>query len=318
MALLSSLALIIALPAHVEASQRKKHKSKAKTAPVAALSQPTPALTFSGTYSVSRLMGRPVRDADLAATRINFLPRNQVSGETACNGFTARLHTAMASRKILGFDTITSTKMACPRDQSQAEATTLRLLAETANIARAGNSLTLFNATGIAIAQLNAIVPEATKLANRSPSSPSPIRRIDFGDYILSELDGVPVGARVSASIMPRPVYPPNTRFVSILPSLYLRENGAVTGTSGCNQFTSTLVIGLNDAPSFAPLATTRKACLDPTTQRMERQFLNAFGVTQRVEINPAYVTLLRADGTRLARFSSVVSAPSPSPTGRS
>jgi heat shock protein HslJ len=253
-------------------------------------------------------MGRPVRDPDLALTRVTFLPRFDVTGETACNRFAGRVHTGTAANKIVGFENLTATEMACPPKKAQAEATTLRLLRDTANIARAGNSISLFNANGVMIAQLSSTEPRAAAAQDArgaEPKATAPTRSV-IGDYVLSELGGVPVAVRTPPNVVPQPVTPPNTRFLTILPTLYLRDGGAATGLSGCNQFTTSIVVSPDLSQVFGPLASTRRRCLDRPTERTEREVQTAFRDARRVVASATRVTLYRTDGARLARFSSV------------
>jgi heat shock protein HslJ len=297
--------------APVEAAPRTKRAQTRVVAPPAA--QPvaaarTPAIALSGTYALTRVMGRPVRDPDLAASRLTFLPRFDVTGQTACNGFAARLLTGNTTAQILGFDRVVATEMACTPKKTQAEAATLRLLRDTANIARAGNSISLINTNGVAIAQFSAVAPAAPAApeASAPQRGAPPPTRVELGDYQLSELGGVPVNVRPLPNVVPQPVLLPNTRFLTILPTLYVRANGAVSGLSGCNQYNTSLVPASPETSRFGPVASTRKACLDRSTQRVERELLAAFQGAVRVEVNQARVSLYRGDGSRLARFSSV------------
>jgi heat shock protein HslJ len=296
--------------APVEAAPRTK---RAQTRVVVPATQPvtparTPAIALSGTYALTRLMGRPVRDPDLSASRLTFLPRFEVTGQTACNGFSARLLTGSAAAHILRFDRVIATEMACPPKKMQSQAKMLQLLDDTANIARAGNSISLLNANGVAIAQFSAVNqtgPAAPEASAPQRGAPAPTR-VSLGDYQLSELGGVPVTVRPLANVVPRPVLLPNTRFLTILPTLYVRANGAISGLSGCNQYTTSLVPASPETNRFGPVGSTKKACLDRSTQRVERELLAAFQNAVRVEVNQARVSLYRGDGSRLARFSSV------------
>ena len=64
------------------------------------------------------------------------------------------------------------------------------------------------------------------------------------------------------------------------LPMLAFDDQGAVTGSTGCNTFNGQVTIDGSDV-AFGPLVTTRKACLDPAANRQEQAFLAAMeGVT--------------------------------------
>jgi heat shock protein HslJ len=330
------LAGVIALPVEAGAARRKAKKARTKAPAVRVVTPPAPpspvtsplpapAIALSGTYALTRIGGRPVRDAELAATSITFMPRFEVTGTTACNSFSGRLHTDPSASKIVGFDNLVATERGCATKQAQAEATTLRILRQTANIARAGNSITLLNSIGLTLAQFSAVdftAAEAEPVAAQAQperSAPSrgapPPTRAYFGDYVLSELGGAPVAVRVPANIVPRPVTLPNTRFLTILPTLYLREGGAATGLSGCNQYSTRLVTTPNQPARFAQVVSTTKRCLDRPTERTEREVRSALQDAARVEITDSRINLLRADGTRLARFSNVASGSARGPS---
>jgi heat shock protein HslJ len=314
------LALIIALPADADASQRRRKKARPAPPPAAAVVEPpvganraSPAIALSGSYALTRIGNRPVRGAELAATRLTFLPRFDVSGTTACNSFQAKLHTDTRASKIVGFDNIISTQMACPGKQGEAEVTTLRILRETANIARAGDTISLFAANGFLLAQFTTTEAAPTDAAQALPpeqnsasrSGAAPVR-IANGDFVLSELGGVPVAVPAPPNVVPRPVVAPNTRFLTILPTLYLREGSTISGLSGCNQYTSSLVSSPDQTKALGPFQSTRKRCLDRPTERTERDFQTAFRNTRRVVTGPTNINLYDGAGVRLARFTSV------------
>jgi heat shock protein HslJ len=308
------------MPADADAARRKKKKARPAQPPaVAVIEAPVaanpaaPAIALSGTYALTRVGNRPVRGGELAATRLTFLPRFNVSGTTACNSFGGRLHTENRSGKIVGFDNIVATEMACPGKKGEAEATTLRILQQTANIARAGNSISMFAANGFLLAQFSA-VDAASAEANptqageqSAPQRGNPLAvRVANGDFVLAELGGVPVAVPTPPNVMPRPVTAPNTRFLTILPTLYLREGGAISGLSGCNQYTSSLVNNADQTKALGPYQSTRKRCLDRPTERTERDFQAAFRSARRLVTSPTNISLYDANNARLARFTSV------------
>ena len=58
-------------------------------------------------------------------------------------------------------------------------------------------------------------------------------------------------------------------------PTLAFDEQGAVSGSTGCNTFSGEVAIDGNDL-SFGPLVTTRMACADPAANAQEEAFLSA------------------------------------------
>lgn len=314
------MALVMALPSDADAARRKKKKARPPVPPAAAVVEPpvaanpaSPAIALSGTYALTRIGNRPVRTAELAATRLTFLPRFAVTGTTACNSFGGKLHTGDRGAKIVGFEDIVSTQMACPGKQGEAEATTLRILRDTANIARAGNTISLFAANGFLLAQFSAVDASPAEASPTQASeqtaphrgAPAPVR-VANGDFVLSELGGVPVAVPAPPNVLPWPVTAPNTRFLTILPTLYVREGGALSGLSGCNQYTTSLVTSPDQTKALGPFQSTRKRCLDRPTERTERDFQAAFRNARRVVTGPTNISLYDGAGARLARFSSV------------
>jgi putative lipoprotein len=59
------------------------------------------------------------------------------------------------------------------------------------------------------------------------------------------------------------------------VPTLAFDEQGAVSGSTGCNTFNGEVAIDGN-ALSFGPLVTTRMACADPAANAQEEAFLSA------------------------------------------
>ena len=59
------------------------------------------------------------------------------------------------------------------------------------------------------------------------------------------------------------------------VPTLAFDEQGAVSGSTGCNTFSGEVAIDGN-ALSFGPLVTTRMACADPAANAQEEAFLSA------------------------------------------
>ena len=59
------------------------------------------------------------------------------------------------------------------------------------------------------------------------------------------------------------------------VPTLAFDEQGAVSGSTGCNTFSGEVAIDGN-ALSFGPLVTTRMACADPAANAQEAAFLAA------------------------------------------
>lgn len=86
------------------------------------------------------------------------------------------------------------------------------------------------------------------------------------------------------------------------LPGLrFLPDAGRVVGSTGCNRITGGYV-GEGDRLSFAPLATTRRACVDAHLADQERRFLAALARVDGVHVWGDVLTLL-AGAEVVARF---------------
>jgi heat shock protein HslJ len=293
-------------------SQQAKQKTKAKrSAPT-----PTSLLALTGTYALTSLNGRPVRDAELAKSTVTFRPRGEVAVNAGCNGFGTKLSAKPSPNHILGFTQQIGPLISCPPNQARAEAVVSRLFSQTANIARASNTVTFFNATGTNIAQWTAVAnvvptqPEASAPQTGAPT-PSPVRTF-FGDYILTELNGRSVTGTPARPVpppqqgMPAPQVAPAPENSVSQPSLFLREDGRVMGSSGCNQYNSALVTSSGGAARFGPIVTTKKACLNPNMRALETNYFSVLRQANRVVVSGSHIDLFAPNGRRSARLSSI------------
>lgn len=269
---------------------------------------PATALTLSGTYLLTSVDGRLVRTGELAQSKVTFLPRGEVTVATACYGFGTALESKPSPGQIVGFSSILAPAIGCPTTQSQqASATTMRLFRQTANIARAGNTITFFNDVGLNIAQWTAApAPLSTQEASAPQTgAPPPTQvRVVFGDYVLTEMSGllVSTASPQAPSANASSPSPPTSQ----QPTFFLRENGQVTGSSGCNQFSSTLVRGRDGATRFGPVVSTKMACLNPVMRSTEAAFFTAMRRAQRVDMSPSQVILFGSNGQPSARLSAI------------
>jgi heat shock protein HslJ len=318
-AALFAVGLVALLPVHDAYADRARRPvraaSKAKAKAIVPAT-PAAALSLAGTYALTSVSMRPVRDVELAKSQITFSPGGDVSVKTACNAMGARLQSRSKPGEILGFSNPAQTLLPCQGKVLQAETTTSRLMAETANIARAGNIVTFFNANGINIAQWTLVAATAPEVSAPQPGAPPPVRA-DFGDYVLTELNRVPIAGYAARPVptpsgMPAgpeaapPTLPANTRLASRVPNLFLRANGSVMGSSGCNQFNATLVDNSDGTRRFGPVGATKKGCLNRNTRTIETQLFTAFRTATRVEAGPRRIDLFARNGVRIARFASI------------
>jgi len=81
----------------------------------------------------------------------------------------------------------------------------------------------------------------------------------------------------------------------------FQRGGGRVSGSTGCNRFSGSFTLD-GAALRFAPLATTRMACIDEKINQQELAFLSALGATERYALAGDTLTLVGPSGN-LARF---------------
>lgn len=314
---IGTLAVLASALASVPADAQSRKKKK-QIAPAAKTEPMVPNLNIAGTYTFTRIMGRRVRDVDLAMSRMTFDERLNVQGQTACNGFSTRIKRGPDTRHLLVFEPPIATEMACGPKQMNAQQTTFDLLGRTANIASTGDVVSLFNENNLVIAQLtksahsNGPTNASPKEANPTRAEVQPVARIETGDYTLAELNGAPVALQGTAASAEQPKLAPNTRLLPVIPTLFLRDSNSVSGLAGCNRYTGSLVLGQNGQTRIGPLGVSKRACLDRAVSRLETDLLSAFQRAVRVEITSANIELLGANGARIARFSNAAVAATP------
>jgi len=98
--------------------------------------------------------------------------------------------------------------------------------------------------------------------------------------------------------------------FVSLLPGTEITalfdEAGKVAGSAGCNEYTASYAVE-DDAISFGPAATTRKACAEPEgIMTQENAYLAAIESATAYQIVGDGLSLTNADGVRVAAFTVV------------
>jgi heat shock protein HslJ len=248
-----------------------------------------------------------------------------VSVATACNTIGGAVQSRQSPHQILGFGGLVVTTMGCQPNMARAEQTTLLLLRDTVNIARAGTTITFFNTMGASIAQWRAIegglanADSPTVPPPRQPFNASP--RIASGDYVLSEINGVTIG-----TIPARPVSPPRgapastarslvsgpppSRIVTSLPTLFLRDNGDISGSTGCNRYNTSMARGAQSQAGLSPVITTKMTCLSPQVRALEGELLAAFRSALRVDAGAAAIEFYGVNGARLARFRTISARP--------
>jgi len=115
------------------------------------------------------------------------------------------------------------------------------------------------------------------KAEGAAGSSGGPVTKSLVGtEWMLQELPGTPIPANSKASL----AFP---------------EEGRVAGNSGCNRFTGAAKINGMEL-KIGPLASTRMACLDEATNKLEADYLAALNKATRYEWKDANL-LVYAEG---------------------
>jgi heat shock protein HslJ len=85
-------------------------------------------------------------------------------------------------------------------------------------------------------------------------------------------------------------------------PTAWFDTDGRFTGNTGCNSAGAAYTVK-GDALTIRTLISTKRACLDPAGNRLERAYFEAIEKTRRFRIEQGKLELLAENGTVLARF---------------
>jgi heat shock protein HslJ len=183
-----------------------------------------------------------------------------VSGSGGCNSFTAT-YTVDGAKLTIGDPA--STLMLCDGPAGVVETAYFTALPSVASFTATADILTLFDGSG------NAVLEYAA-----GPADPL------AGSWIVT---GYNTGDSVDSPIA-------DTELTATF------ENGAVSGSSGCNTYNGTYTL-TGTTLAIGPLASTQKACDQPIMDQ-ETAFLAALQGATGVRTDGANVTLTSADGS--------------------
>lgn len=85
-------------------------------------------------------------------------------------------------------------------------------------------------------------------------------------------------------------------------PTARFDRDGRFSANTGCNSAGAAYVVD-GDALTIRPLIMTKRACLDPERNRLERRYMDAIEKTRRFRIANGELELLSEDGSVQARF---------------
>lgn len=189
----------------------------------------------------------------------------RVAGSTGCNRFTG---TYTVDGDSLEIGQLASTQMACAPPADRIERTYVAALGRVAGWRLDGEELVLVDA-------------DAAGLLRYAPAMPVGAWHVTGllrGDAHVSPLAGTELTARFAA-------------------------DGSLSGSSGCNTYTTSYAIDKSAIEIKAPTAT-RKACAEPPgVMEQESAYLAFLPTAMSYRVDGGALELLSADGTRLVTY---------------
>jgi heat shock protein HslJ len=211
---------------------------------------------------------------------INF-QAGRMGGNAGCNGFGADY---TQTGETLNIGPIVQTEMACEPEIMKVESELTAALSKSVRFSLVNTQLQLFDASN-------------TLLATFAPEANNAL--ID----VIWEI---------------RAVIDEQGNIVALTPgsnaSLEFNADGMVNGFTGCNNLSGSYT--LNDTQlTFGPLASTKRACVEPAANQQEQQILAALGKVSALRQQGNLLTLLASDGSTLIELTVLANAPQPSPS---
>jgi heat shock protein HslJ len=202
---------------------------------------------------------------------LNFGSGGVLAGSDGCNDYSAGYTLDGSSITIL--QPISTTRKACPEPVMQQSSAYLAALGKAARYAVQGESLTLSDSKGTALATYTA---QSQGLGGTSWD-------------VISYNNG-------------------QQAVVSVMADTQLTANfgadGNLTGFAGCNDYNATYTVSGTDTIQFGPVASTRKACDQPPgVMDQETQYLAALSTAATYTIDADQLEMRTADGAIAASF---------------
>jgi heat shock protein HslJ len=191
------------------------------------------------------------------------LESDALSGAGPCNRYRASL--SVADDGAVEIDPIARTLMLCEPPLMSAEEAYLDALGAVDHVEVEGDRLVLSNGQGV-----------------RLSFTPSAGRGLLVGAWrIVNVATAHAIGGVIDGTD----------------PAVIFDGDGSVTVTTGCNTGSSAWDL-TDDRITIAPVRLTRRHCDEPPgVMRQEAEIVRALGSSQRMEITPVRLVLLRADG---------------------
>ena len=188
-----------------------------------------------------------------------------VGGSTGCNHFSAPFTVDGGSMKI---GKIGATLMACPPPADAVETAYVAALGMVAGWQMDGSALVLVDGDG----------GELLRYEAASPVGDWEATSIQTGNALTSPLPGTTITATFAA-------------------------DGTLSGSAGCNSYTSTYTLD-GGAIEITPPAATKKACAAPKgVMEQESAYLSALTTATHFRVDGGSLALLAADGTFVASY---------------
>ncbi len=189
-----------------------------------------------------------------------------VGGSTGCNRFTGPYSVDGGSLEI---GTLASTRMACAPPADAVERAYVSALGRVAGWRSDGAELVLLDGDGTELLRYRTATPVGEWIATA----------IQTGAALASPLPGTEITATFA-------------------------DDGTLTGSAGCNRYTTTYTTERGGI-EIAPPAATKKACAAPDgVMEQEAAYLAALPTAVRYRVDGGSLALLSADGTYVASFS--------------
>ena len=212
-----------------------------------------------------------------------FTPDGRINGSSGCNGYSAFYS---LNGQTLGISQVKSTKMACGPEIMQQENQYLALLEKVNTYEMNGDQMVLYTVLGQKVLQYKK--GQAGTITAPPKSTPSTSPRTLVGTWVLkSYTDGKGGAVPVMAAA------PVTAKFQS---------DGSLSGSSGCNQYSTTYSTSGESISISHAAATTRMAC-EPAVMAQETAYLTLLPKAGKFVIFGDSMTLYDSTGTALLSY---------------
>ncbi|MBH0774871.1 META domain-containing protein [Nocardia bovistercoris] len=238
------------------------------TEPPAATSPPTtaqPSTPMGHSYVSTAVTGTPI-PGDTPLTLV--FATDRLSANAGCNTLAG---TVALEGETMRVGSLTSTLMACPEPQANADAWVNTLLAPTPTWRLDGATLTLTTAD------------RTVTLSDKRAKQSKPMKGTEWLVTGTSTPDAYTTSQAISDA----------------KPTLRIAEDGAVTGNAGCNRMSGSADVDPSGSPVTFHIAVTRMACA-PEVMEVENAVLKALDGTATITLDGDTMSLRNQNGAGL------------------